>query len=151
MPIPRTLEASFVALATDTTSLIAAERAAWKREDEVLGLQMTAMEETIALLQKEVKVTAAQLEPFTKGGAAPPSAESSREESSPARAAIARKVALSSGDDITTSIGVSQSFVLFDPNIFRSFRAQTPNLCRYFAPKWCVWRPLWVILALYKP
>mgnify|MGYP001250711335 CR=1 FL=1 len=50
MPIPPTLEASFVALATDTTSLIAAERAAWKREDEVLGLQMTAMEETIALL-----------------------------------------------------------------------------------------------------
>jgi hypothetical protein len=87
MPIPPTLEASFVALATDTASLIAAERAAWKREDEVLGLQMAAMEETIVLLQKEVKVTAAQLEPFTKGGAAPPSAESSREESSPARAA----------------------------------------------------------------
>ena len=87
MPIPPTLEASFVALATDTASLVAAERAAWKREDEVLGLQMAAMEETIALLQKEVKVTAAQLEPFTKGGAAPPSAESSREESSPARAA----------------------------------------------------------------
>ena len=46
MPIPPTLEASFVALATDTASLIAAERAAWKREDEVLGLQMAAMEET---------------------------------------------------------------------------------------------------------
>jgi hypothetical protein len=64
MPIPPTLEASFVALATDTAALITAERAAWKHEDEVLGLQMMAMEETIALLQKEVKVTAAQLEPF---------------------------------------------------------------------------------------
>ena len=86
MPIPPTLEASFVALATDTAALITAERAAWKHEDEVLGLQMMAMEETIALLQKEVKVTAAQLEPFQQ--AAPRgAAESSRDESSPARAA----------------------------------------------------------------
>ena len=36
MPIPPTLEASFVALATDTAALITAERAAWKHEDEVL-------------------------------------------------------------------------------------------------------------------
>ena len=31
-------------------------------------------------------------------------------------------------------IGPSKSFVLFDPNIFHSFRARTPKLCRYFAP-----------------
>ena len=36
-----------------------------------------------------------------------------------------------------STIGLSQSFVLFNPNIFHIFRAQTPKLCRYFAPKWC--------------
>ncbi len=39
------------------------------------------------------------------------------------------------------ALGLSQSFVLFNPNIFHIFRAQTPKLCRYIVQKWCVWRP----------
>ena len=43
----------------------------------------------------------------------------------------------------------AQEFVLFDPNIFfRSFRAQTPKLCWYFAPEMVRLAACWVLLAL---
>ncbi len=56
------LHARLAAVSAHEAERLASQQAAWRRESEALGLQISAMEETIALVEREIKIASAQLE-----------------------------------------------------------------------------------------